>query len=109
MMTWFNIIKGGRKPAFKKWLRLFIREHLESMEVGEIISSKEMVEVVEEKKSEGTYLSPISGGRGRRRPEMQIRFGSGRATPKVTINLIGNLIGENKDIVKRLWNGWERI
>ena len=104
---WFDILKLGGKKAFKKWLRVFVREHLEGMEVGEMTTTKEMLELVEE--SGGTYLSPSNPTHPFPRPEMQIRFGAGRRAPKVTINLIGNIIGENKDIVKRVWNGWKRI
>lgn len=114
-MTWFTILKKGPQKAFKKWLRAFIREHLEGMEPGEMIATKEMFELVEREKSEGTFLTPSSGIKDTPRPEMQIRFG--RTAPKVTINLIAQMLRENKDIIKRVLTspkstitlGWERI
>jgi hypothetical protein len=113
---WFNVIKGGGQKIFKKWLRAFIREHLESMEVGEMITTREMFDLVEAGKGEATFLAPPSGIGGIR-PEIQIRFGSGRNTPKISMYLIGMIIKENKDIIQRKVAspkstrtlGWERI
>jgi hypothetical protein len=123
-MNWFDIIKTQRgKTLFKKWLRIFVREHLEGMEVGEMVTTKEMLELVEKGKSEGTFEAPETGLPQGGRPEMQVRFGSGRSAPKIarkgnsSIRLISQLIRENRDIVKRVTVspkstttlGWERI
>jgi len=110
---WFDVIKGGGQKAFKKWLRAFIREHLESMEVGEMITTREMFDLVEAGKGGATFLASQIGTR----PSHRKRFGSGRNTPKISMYLIGMILKENKDIIQRKVAspkstrtlGWERI
>ena len=107
---WFDVIKG---KTFKKWLRAFIREHLESMEVGEMITTREMFDLVEAGKGEATFLAPSTGNR----PEKQVRFPTGSHSPKISMHFIGMIIKENKDIMLRKVAspkstrtlGWERI
>ena len=84
--------KGGQK-VFKKWLRPFIKKHLESLTVGETTTTKKVLEVVKKNMS-----------------------ASQLKTKRISTNTIGTLIGENRDIIKREVyqpehgkGGWRRI
>jgi len=84
--------KGGQK-VFKKWLRPFIRKYLEKMAVGDMITTKKVLEVVKKNMSA---------------PQLK--------TKRISPNTIGTLIGENRDIIKREAyqteygrGGWRRI
>jgi hypothetical protein len=65
---WFDILKRRGKSAIGEWIKTFIRNHLESMAVGEKITTDEMIELLNKNIGEATYLDPNRG--------TQVRFPS---------------------------------
>jgi hypothetical protein len=92
---WFDILKrkGRRgKSPMGEWLKTFIRNHLESMSVGEKITVTEMIELLNKNIGEATYLDSNRGA--------QIRFGNVNVDKHLNKRKISNiLIRQNKDIV----------
>tara|TARA_R100001244_G_scaffold1150_1_gene1814 strand:+ start:135 stop:467 length:333 start_codon:yes stop_codon:yes gene_type:complete len=92
---WFDILKrkGRRgKSTIGEWIKTFIRNHLESMAVGEKITTAEMVELLNKNIGEATYLDSNKG--------TQVRFSQVRVDRRLTMGNISNiLMRQNKDIV----------
>ena len=91
---------GLGKSAVKKWIKDFIRNHLESMAVGEKINTNDMITLLNASIGDATYLSPETGARGQR-PEMQVKFaGKTKFDKHINPQQIGGiLMRQNKDIV----------
>jgi hypothetical protein len=90
---WFDILKRRGKSAIGEWIKTFIRNHLESMAVGEKITTDEMIELLNKNIGEATYLDPNRG--------TQVRFPSTTKFDKwLTSRRIGRiLMRHNTDIV----------
>jgi len=85
-------VKRVGKSAIKNWIKDFIRKHLESMAVGEKITTDEMVEILNANVSNATFLGP----RGN-----QVRFSSNTKFDKhINNHQVGTiLMRQNTDIV----------
>ena len=97
---WKDILKRKTplgKAAIRIWIKSFIREHLESMSVGERISTNDMITLLNESIRDGTFLSPTTGYR----PETQVKFPSNTNFDKhLSKHHIGSiLMRQNTDIV----------
>jgi|TARA_R110002020_G_scaffold461768_1_gene680824 hypothetical protein len=97
---WKDILKRKGtvgKAAIRIWIKNFIKEHLESMAVGEKITTDEMIELLNENIRDGTYLASATI----RRPETQVRFPPNTNFDKwLTSRNIGTiLMRQNTDIV----------
>ena len=100
---WKDILKRkgrGGKPSIGEWVKTFIRNHLESMSVGEKITTTEMIELLNKNIGEATFLSP-KAGEGGSRPEMQVKFPSNTKFDNYLTkkNVSQILMRQNKDIV----------
>tara|TARA_R110002020_G_scaffold157851_1_gene340873 strand:+ start:856 stop:1191 length:336 start_codon:yes stop_codon:yes gene_type:complete len=93
---WFDILKRrgrGGKPAIQKWIKNFIREHLESMSSGEKITTNDMIELLNENIRDATYLDQYRN--------TQVRFSSNTKFDKflTAVNIGAILMRQNTDIV----------
>ena len=89
---WFDILKRKGKSAMGQWVKTFIRNHLESMAVGEKITTDEMIELLNKNIKKATYLDPNKG--------TQVRFSHFNRDRHLTSKNIGAiLMRQNKDIV----------
>lgn len=104
---WKDILKRkatAGKAAIRIWIKSFIREHLESMAVGEKITTDEMVTLLNENIRDGTFLAPATSNpayENLSRPEQQVKFASHTNFDKhLTKQTIGQiLMRQNTDIV----------